>query len=87
MVYLDDIELMLHEKIMFNQFLEQQFDRILYGHDLRYASARHLVKGVSYGNENLIRAGLRPKDVRAAVAMHIAKRGVNYGQRISKNKL
>ena len=52
-VYLDDIELLLHEKIIFNQFMERHFDRVLYGGDLKYAPARHLVKGVHYGHENL----------------------------------
>lgn len=36
--------MVLHEKIIFDQFMERHFDRILYGHDLRYAPARRLVK-------------------------------------------
>ena len=35
---------MLHQKILWDQLWDRQFDRILYGHDLRYAPARHLVK-------------------------------------------
>ena len=60
---MDDVELLLHEKIIFDQFMERHFDRILHGHDLRYAPARHLVKGVAYGDENLLRAGLCPKNL------------------------
>lgn len=35
---------MLHQKILWDQLWDRQFDRIFYGHDLRYAPARHLVK-------------------------------------------
>lgn len=54
---------MLHQKILWDQLWERQFDRILYGHDLRYAPARHLVKrSYDNGNENLLRARLCPED-------------------------
>ena len=54
---------MLHQKILWDQFWERQFDRILYGHDLRYAPARHLVKrSYDNGNESLSRRRLRAQD-------------------------
>lgn len=53
----------LQREIARDAFFERHFDRILYGGNLKYAPARHLVKGVDiYGNENLSRAGLRTQD-------------------------
>lgn len=54
--------LMLHQKIVRDVFFERHFDRILYGGNLKYAPARHIVKGVNYGNANLFRRRLRTQD-------------------------
>ena len=41
---MDEELTMLHKKIERAAFFERLFDRILYGGDLKYAPARHLVK-------------------------------------------
>lgn len=58
----DELVKLQHE-IARDAFFERHFDRILYGGNLKYAPARHLVKGVDiYGNENLSRGRLRAQD-------------------------
>lgn len=38
--------MLLYKKIFLKQLFERQTDRILYGYNLKYAPARHLVKGL-----------------------------------------
>lgn len=43
----DGTPILLWQRLFIEQLFERQTDRILYGHDLKYAPARHLVKRLS----------------------------------------
>lgn len=60
---MDEELIILQQKIARDAFFERYFDRILYGSDLKYAPARHIVKGVNYGNADMPRGGLRIKNL------------------------
>lgn len=42
----EDVYMLLRQKLLIEQLFERQTDRILYGYNLKYAPARHLVKGL-----------------------------------------